>query len=139
MDKTKLELLGEKRGQDSALELGMEYLQAASRVSTLAARYVRMLKHMETVPSTDASVTKTSHVHQGQEAIPPTPSRASNTAAPSQVAYPQEHALYGALNDVPMFDDPGVIDFNDDLLFGTGLPRDFLTSDWSGFNTPYNG
>lgn len=38
---------------------------------------------------------------------------------------------------MPMFDDSGLIDFNNDLLFGTGLPRDLLSSDWSVFGTPY--
>lgn len=137
MDKAKLEHLGETRGQDSALELGMEYLKAASRVSTLAARYVAMLERIRTVPSTDSTSAKTSQLSRGQEEGALASSRADDTDIPSRLAAQDQPGLYSSLNDLPMFDDSGLLDFNNDLLFGTGLPRDLLTSDWSVFDTPY--
>lgn len=137
MDRSKLECLGETRGQDSALELGMEYLKAASRFSTLAKRYVAMLERIRTVPSVDSAGSKASHSSGAQEEIPPVAPRADDAATSSRLPNNHDPALYGALGDMPMFDDSGLIDFNNDLLFGTGLPRDLLSSDWSVFGTPY--
>ncbi|OIW26954.1 hypothetical protein CONLIGDRAFT_580431 [Coniochaeta ligniaria NRRL 30616] len=138
MDKTRLESLGETRGQDSALELGMEYLKAASRVSTLAARYVGMLERIRMAPSTDSTSTKASQLLRGQEEVALTSSLADDTGIASRLPNTQDQqGLYSSLNDMPMFDDSGLIDFNNDLLFGTGLPRDLLSSDWSVFGTPY--
>jgi len=137
MDKTKLESLGETRGQDSALELGMEYLKAASRFSTLSKRYVEMLERIRTTPSTDSSATKTAQVSGAQEEIQPASSSSDDAATFSRLPNPQDPGPFGPLGDLPMFDDTGLMDFNNDLLFGTGLPRDLLSSDWSVFGTPY--
>jgi hypothetical protein len=137
MERTKLEYLGETRGQDSALELGMEYLKAASRFSTLAKRYIEMLERIRTVPSTDSTATKYSHSSGVQADMPPTSSRMDDTATSSRLPSAEDSGLYSSLGDLPMFDDSGLIDFNNDLLFGTGLPRDLLSSDWSVFGTPY--
>jgi hypothetical protein len=137
MDKTKLESLGETRGQDSALQLGMEYLKAASRFSTLAKRYVEMLERIRTTPSTDSAAPKTSHPSAMHAEMPPPSSRVDEASASTHIPDGHDPALYNSLGDLPMFDDTGLLDFNNDLLFGTGLPRDLLSSDWSVFGTPY--
>lgn len=137
MERPKLEHLGETRGQDSALELGMEYLKAASQFSTLAKRYVAMLERIRTVPSADSTGSKSSHGSGAQDEITPLAPGAEAAATGPRLPNPQDPGLYAALGDMPMFDDSGLVDFNNDLLFGTGLPRDLLSSDWSVFDTPY--
>ena len=137
MDKTKLESLGETRGQDRALELGMEYLKAASRFSTLSKRYVEMLERIRTTPSTDSTATKTGQVSSGQEETQSSSSNLDDAATFSRLPNAQEQEAFGPLDDLPMIHGSGLMDLNNDLLFGTGLPRDLLSSDWSMFGTPY--
>jgi hypothetical protein len=126
MDKARLDAIGE--GQDDrALELGMEFLRAASRISTLAARYMAMLKRIWT-----GSV-----AYPSQRSSPRPVDPTGLDAAPatgSATVLTQDGAAWSM--DPPddlVFDDLGMIDFNNDLLFGTGLPRDLLSTDWSTF------
>jgi hypothetical protein len=137
MDRTKLEYLGETRGRDGALESGMQYLKAASRFSTLAKRYVDMLERIRTVPSTDTTAPNTATVVGVPPEAPPTSVGAHDAATSPRLSATQDPRLYDPVGDLPMFDDSGLIDFNNDLLFGTGLPRDLLASDWSVFGAPY--
>lgn len=132
LDRTKLDLLGESRGQDAFLAMGMEYLKAASKVSILAARYVEMLERIRMRPSTDPVVDRISQVPGGQNTIAPS---TNDIAAASQIPNVGDTEHFDTLNDLQMFQDPGLLDFNSDLLFGTGLPRDFISSDWSVFDT----
>lgn len=133
MDKAKLEAIGETgRDDDRALELGMEFLRAASRISTLAARYVAMLRRIwrGAADGSDGGFITTSR----KEVSPPP---AVTVAAGRTVASQNESGISPLSMDPPgslaLFDDVGIGSFDHDLLFGTGLPRDLLTTDWSTF------
>lgn len=135
MDKTRLDAIRE--GQDDrALELGMEFLRAASRISTLAARYVAMLKRIWTGSATDGK--HSNHIaYPSQRSSPrpvdPTgPDAAPTTGSAALITHDGAAWSMDPPDDL-VFDDLGTIDFNNDLLFGTGLPRDLLSTDWSTF------
>lgn len=127
MERSKLELLGETY-DDHDLQRGMGFLKTASASSNLAARYVDMLQHIQKRPpgegDDDAVSGRRNGVHsvhrpEGFCGSPPT--LAENLAS-SEQRLEDDH---GNLD----FD---VLDFDfDDLLQGTGLPRDLLAADWA--------
>lgn len=131
MEKSKLEAFGGSC-HDDTLELGMEFLRAASATSTLAARYVAMLRRIRTGPADAMTAT----------VGPTTNAAGQGTSTPhvgtidgiSASTFPADGGTWlpRPADDFQMFGDSGLVDFND-LLFGTGLPRDLISSDWSAF------
>ncbi|EXJ68443.1 uncharacterized protein A1O5_08235 [Cladophialophora psammophila CBS 110553] len=125
MERWKLEALGQIR-TDETLELGMEFLKAASGTSTLAARYLILLERIQTQTSGRETPLPGQVSDQGY-----TTQHQSDNSDPALLSAdrtpwqrPQDEAQLNLSSDL--------FDF-DDLLFGTGLPRDLLSADWSGF------
>lgn len=122
MDESKRESIDQDKN-DNSLHLGMQFLSAASSTSTLAARYVKTLRRIQDQPGeSNNSNPVPSHDHS---------TFASNdfenagditlTNEPSWMMRRQQ--TNDALHD---WDLTGI----DDLLYGTGLPRDLLSTDW---------
>jgi hypothetical protein len=134
MDKAKLEAIGETgRDDDRALELGMEFLRAASRISTLAARYVTMLRRIRR-GSEDGDGQVIAMSRREVSTSPATVFAAAGRTVPSQMdSRMTPLSMDHPPDSMPLFDDMGLGSFDHDLLFGTGLPRDLLTTDWSTF------
>ena len=140
MDKEKLEAFGETC-HDDTLELGMDFLREASATSTLAARYVAMLQRIRTAP-TDAAVTTVAEQTPATMTTEPAVGQGQTThphhGTPDGIGTSPFTANAGGTwlprppDDFQLFGDSGPLDFND-LLFGTGLPRDFLSTDWPPF------
>lgn len=137
MEKAKLEAFSETYNDDT-LELGMEFLRAASATSTLAARYVAMLRRIRTGPNdaltattVAAAATTTPAAGQGQGQGTPHHGTIDGISASP---FPADGGIWlpRPADDFQIFGDSGLMDFND-LLFGTGLPRDLLSADWSAF------
>ncbi|OQU98796.1 Fungal specific transcription factor domain-containing protein [Cladophialophora immunda] len=125
MERWKLNALGQT-GTDETLELGMEFLKAASGTSTLAARYLILLERIQTQTSgretpLPGQLSGQGHLTQHQ---PDGSDPALLSADRTPWQRPQDEPQLTLSSDL--------IDF-DDLLFGTGLPRDLLSADWSGF------
>lgn len=131
MERAKLVALGES-SHDDTLELGMDFLRAASATSTLAARYVAMLRRIRTRPTDAATTPAVGHQLgascQGTvvDSINASLFPASQEGDSWLPRSPGDH--FGILGDPAL----SVVDFND-LHFGTGLPRDLLSTDWSTF------
>ena len=127
MDSTRLEFLGDTY-QDDTLEMGMAFLRAASSKSNLAARYVDLLQRIRKRPN-DQYSTHTAprdNIITIQDGI---------GADPSLPALPEGDLwLDRGQNELESGLNLDFLDF-DDLLYGTGLPRDLLGQDWSGFET----
>ncbi|OAA63410.1 Transcription factor [Niveomyces insectorum RCEF 264] len=126
LDTQKMEALGETH-EDDTLDLGMDFLRAASTTSALAARYTSMLQRIRTRPIDDAAT------GPPQAAAGPEPT--DNIHAPPLPLDPQNGTtpwLLGPSDDLGFFGDPALVDLND-LLFGTGLPRDLLSTEWPTF------
>jgi hypothetical protein len=126
MEGWKLEALGQIEMDDS-LELGMEFLKAASDTSTLAARYLILLERIQTHKSGRETPLPGQAPGQGY----PNQQQADNAAPalPSADRTPWQRpddAQLTLSSDFPDYDD---------LLFGTGLPRDLLSADWSIFES----
>jgi len=117
MDSGKLELLNHPP-DNGALGLGLRFLSMASRSSKLAARYKAMLDQILRATSNHAQdVTQPSQSIPGPELpiISQDPTRTSR--------------------NLSEMEDFSLMDYLDpqDLLFGTGLPQDFLSTDWPVF------
>ncbi|KAH0828217.1 hypothetical protein FOPE_00305 [Fonsecaea pedrosoi] len=126
MERWKLEALGQI-GLDETLELGMEFLKVASSTSTLASRYLILLERIQTQASgreTPLPGQPSSQGHLTQH-HPDNSDPALLPADRTPLQRPQDEGQLLLSSDL--------IDF-DDLLFGTGLPRDLLSADWSGFD-----
>ncbi|KAK7892773.1 hypothetical protein LTR67_007010 [Exophiala xenobiotica] len=127
MDRTRLELLGDTY-QDDTLEMGMSFLRAASSKSNLAARYVDLLQRIRKRPNDQYSI----HAAPRDNLI--TIQDGIDTD-PSLPALPEGDLwLDRGQNELGSSLNLDFLDF-DDLLYGTGLPRDLLGQDWSGFET----
>ncbi|KIW69558.1 hypothetical protein PV04_05428 [Phialophora macrospora] len=126
MEGWKLEALGQIEMDDS-LELGMEFLKVASDTSTLAARYLILLERIQTHKSGRETPLPGQLSSQGHSAL-----QQSDNADP---ALPAADRTPWQRPDEPQL--PLSSDFPDfdDLLFGTGLPRDLLSADWSVFES----
>lgn len=119
MDKSKLELLGYKQ-EDEILERGMEFLKAAGTTNSLAARYVAMLQGLRPKLRQNGGPR---NIEQ-REALVTTPPSTSDFIMPEASA--TSGMQQGRLSE--LHNESGELDLDgmnfDDLLFGTGLPRD---------------
>ncbi|KAH8821945.1 fungal-specific transcription factor domain-containing protein [Xylogone sp. PMI_703] len=159
MDETRLKALDETSYRE-VLDLGMEFLLATSNLSKLAGRYVMMLQklrssgHVLSKPSrgADMSLVVESNNQGGSSnnssteglnnSIPiasaAASSRTTATSSPwmGQPLQAQTQVPNGCgldLNSQQNLETELLdIDFND-FLYGTGLPRDFITGQWSSF------
>ncbi|OCT47531.1 hypothetical protein CLCR_03751 [Cladophialophora carrionii] len=126
MERWKLEALGQIE-TDESLEMGMEFLKAASDTSTLAARYLILLERIQTQKS--GRETPMPGPVPGQGHTTQLDSDSGNPALLSADRTPWQRA-----DEAPFPLNSDLTDL-DDLLFGTGLPRDLLSADWSTFES----
>jgi hypothetical protein len=127
MDRTRLELLGDTY-QDDTLEMGMSFLRAASSKSNLAARYFDLLQRIRKRPKDQYSI----HTAPRDNLITIQDGIGTD---PSLPALPEGDLwLDRGHNELESSLNLDFLDF-DDLLYGTGLPRDLLGQDWSGLET----
>ncbi|KAJ9499212.1 hypothetical protein H2202_005369 [Exophiala xenobiotica] len=121
MDRTRLELLGDTY-QDDSLEMGMSFLRAASSKSNLAARYVDLLQRIRKRPNDQYSI----HTAPRDNLITIQDGIGTD---PSLPALPEgDPWLDRGQNELGSSLNLDFLDF-DDLLYGTGLPRDLLGQD----------
>lgn len=118
MDGSKLSTLDHPRDEET-LECGLRFLRMTSRTSKLASSYLEML---------DQILTTTVARNQNSTA------QAQSTAGQAQetLVGPLEGVSNGTADlDTFLLDnlDP------QDLLFGTGLPHDFLQTDWQYYGS----
>jgi hypothetical protein len=130
-----------------ALHNGMKFLRSAGRNSGLASRYVAMLSKANTVPPRQSDTASNSLVTGNTQEQPElnggiaineeailvdTASETGNNETQQQQESCCEQGGEGLETVVADFDFAR-LDFNNpsDLLFGTGLPQDFLLNDWS--------
>ncbi|RFU28114.1 hypothetical protein B7463_g8226, partial [Scytalidium lignicola] len=152
MDEARLEALDETSYRE-VLDLGMEFLLATSNLSKLAGRYVAMLQKLR---SSGHVLSKSSRGPGGIDMglmsdSNPDPGSGSSSEIPNPVTMTASGTTtttslwMGQTLQAPV---AGVsldmnsqqnldmdlldIDFND-FLYGTGLPRDFITGQWSAF------
>ena len=113
---------------DETLELGMEFLKASSGTSTLAARYLILLERIQTRGN-------------GRQAHQPGQVFTQDHLAGTQSGNldPILLSADGIPWQRPQNDDQPTLSSDlvgfDDLLFGTGLPRELLSTDWSVFES----
>jgi hypothetical protein len=139
MEESKLEMLGQEREQVQetleTLELGMEFLKAASTTSSLAARYVTMLQSVRNQGKQDMRIGKP------EDTLGAASARMANIGVEQTpvigVANAQEQ-MQMQMGGNGLGAQRGEIDLDgmnfDDFLFGIGLPQDVLSFDY-----PNNG
>lgn len=118
LEKHKADRLDQPR-DDESLETGMKFLRMASRSSKLAARYVSTLEMiLDTAASQPQSIFHLKQSTEGSNAKSPASSIRVHNGNGTLEA--EEFALLENINP-------------NDLLFGTGLPYDFLPTDWPNY------
>jgi hypothetical protein len=127
MDRAKLEMLNQ-RYEEQTLEWGMEFLKAASSGSTLAARYVALLQRFWNPPRAHDTTAGDGRENQAM-------ARTGSTMEDPPMFTEDATWLSAGRQDEsdgirfqPTID-ADFVDF-DDLLMGTGLPRDFIAGQW---------
>jgi hypothetical protein len=128
VDRAKLDALGLKY-EEETLKWGMDFLKAASSGNTAAARYVRMLQKLQRRPGAhDYAPTN------GGDFGTPAIYRHGNVAEEHLELVDDAPWMSGRQDDsdgnrFPPSMNIDFLDF-DDLLSGTGLPRDFISDQW---------
>lgn len=152
MDEVRLRALDEASYRE-ALDLGMEFLLAASNLSRLASRYVAMLQKLRNsghvlskpfqgpgdggngpVPNQNSVLSSIPDKLNPKPNVP-VPGTSESISPPWVNQQPQAHGQGSSGLDINS--QQGIemglldIDFND-FLYGTGLPRDFIMGQWPG-------
>ena len=119
MDQSSRELLGIEIDLD-AMEYGMEFLRAASKTSTLAAKYVSMLELVQDAVKQGNRPENRNPLIAGVNALPQGNRQAEDAqlGLGSSVQMPSQML---EMQDAPDFEN---LNF-DDWLFGLGLPANF--------------
>lgn len=141
MDQARLEELNEVGFRD-VLDCGMQFLLATSHLSKLAGRYVSMLQKLKSNGQVFARKQQTPH---GPDPEASTRSGSQSRAVTSAVAPGDVPDTWASdIPNAPVSGDFGggsldsnrniEFDFLDinfsDFLYGTGLPRDFISGQW---------
>jgi hypothetical protein len=127
----RLDDLNLKDNEKETLDMGMDFLRSASDVSSLAARYVEMLQRVRTrVDEFPIKTPRQSQMEEDRRISRPNAGNSSETPLASTTM--SQLWPFGGAEDsediLAQLDMESVfLDF-DNLLHGTGLPRDFISS-----------
>ncbi|KAK5045602.1 hypothetical protein LTR84_008971 [Exophiala bonariae] len=121
----------------SAVTIGMAFLRSVSEYSVLARRYVTLLEKYQRAPGetvcTQPSNQVSSDVSISSPNDSPTPFQQQSVTILPHVVMPQV-GMASRLEAELTFPNIHFPNSNE-FLFGTGLPQEFLSTDWSLFDT----
>jgi len=137
IDKERLQALGADY-EEECLEKGMDFLKAAGNSNALAARYVTMLQRLRS-PEKHAELAATAMPENNQVPMMGNPVSTDGILPYNDADNGSWYVRNHGSDDYDGFQYQPVIgsefmDFND-LLSGTGLPRDLMPAEWINAGT----